>query len=102
MSQIAPPADIVPYLIIELLEFLKKDISHPLIKSAVFHYELEFIHPFEDGNGRIGRYWHSLLLTHYHPVFEFNPVESLIKINQENYYKALSSTTNRQQVLRVP
>lgn len=89
---IAPPADKVPFLIMELFEFLKNDSSHPLIKSAVFHYELEFIHPFEDGNGRIGRFWHSLLLTQYHPVFEFNPVESLIKINQEQYYKSLGTS----------
>jgi Fic family protein len=89
VSHIAPPAENVPHLMKQLFEFLKKDESHELIKSAVFHYELEFIHPFEDGNGRIGRFWHSLLLTRYHPAFEFTPVESLIKTNQKKYYKAL-------------
>lgn len=92
VSHVAPPADNVPYLMKDLFEFLKKDKNHALIKSAVFHYELEFIHPFEDGNGRIGRFWHSLLLTHYHPVFEFTPVESLIKANQPKYYDVLGDS----------
>lgn len=92
VSHIAPPADRVSYLMEELFGFLKKDKSHALIKSSVFHYELEFIHPFEDGNGRIGRFWHSLLLTHYHPVFEFTPVESIIKDNQQDYYAVLGQS----------
>jgi Fic family protein len=79
VSHIAPPADRVDHLMKELFGFLKNDDTHSLVKSCVFHYELEFIHPFEDGNGRIGRFWHSLLLFHYHRVFEFIPVESLIK-----------------------
>ena len=91
VSHLAPPADKVPYLMGTLFEFLKTNDHHELIKSAVFHYELEFIHPFEDGSGRIGRFWHSLLLTQYHPVFEFTPVESLIKANQGEYYKALET-----------
>lgn len=89
VSHIAPPPENVPHLMKGLFEFLKTDKSHELIKSAVFHYELEFIHPFEDGNGRIGRFWHSLLLTRYHPAFEYTPVESLIKANQKKYYRAL-------------
>lgn len=89
VSHIAPPADRVAHLMKDLFEFLKKDGTHPLIKSCVFHYELEFIHPFEDGNGRIGRFWHSLLLFHYHRVFEFIPVESLIKDHQDEYCAAL-------------
>lgn len=89
VSHVAPSANRVPHLMNELFGFLKTNSSHALIKSAVFHYELEFIHPFEDGNGRIGRFWHSLLLTHYHPVFEFTPVESLIKDNQSTYYEVL-------------
>ncbi len=92
VSHVAPPADRVPHLMEGLLGFLRTDTSHPLIKSAVCHYELEFIHPFADGNGRIGRFWHSLLLTQYHPIFEFTPVESLIKEHQRRYYKALRAS----------
>jgi Fic family protein len=92
VSHMAPPASKVPELMKSLFEFLKKDKNHALIKSSVFHYELEFIHPFEDGNGRIGRFWHSLLLTHYHPVFEFTPVESLIKAHQQQYYEVLGKS----------
>ena len=89
IAHMAPPHDMVPHLMKDLFAFIKKDNSHALIKSAVFHYELEFIHPFEDGNGRIGRFWHSLLLFQYHPAFEFAPIESLIKANQKEYYHVL-------------
>lgn len=89
VSHIAPPVDRIDHLMKALFDFLKNDGTHPLIKSCVFHYELEFTHPFEDGNGRIGRFWHSLLLFHYHRVFEFIPVESLIKEYQDEYYAAL-------------
>lgn len=92
VSHVAPPADRVPHLMDNLFRFLQADASHPLIKSAVCHYELEFIHPFADGNGRIGRFWHSLLLTHYHPIFEFTPVESLIKDHQPRYYEVLGAS----------
>jgi Fic family protein len=89
ISHVAPRADRVPYLMKGLFEFLKGNDCHPLIQGAVCHYELEFIHPFEDGNGRIGRFWHSLLLTNYQPIFEFTPVESLIKEHQSKYYEVL-------------
>jgi len=89
VSHMTPQADRVPYLMDELFSFLKEEDTHPLIRGCVFHYELEFIHPFQDGNGRIGRFWHSLLLSQYHPVFEFIPVESLIRENQKTYYEAL-------------
>ncbi len=92
VSHMAPKADRVPHLMEELFTFLATDEGHPLIRGCVFHYELEFIHPFQDGNGRMGRFWHSLLLSHYHPVFEFIPVESLIRENQKQYYEALEAS----------
>jgi Fic family protein len=92
VSHVAPAANRVPYLMAELLEFMQSSKHHKLITGCVFHYELEFIHPFEDGNGRMGRFWHSLLLYHYHPIFEFIPVESLIKVHQKDYYVALEKS----------
>ena len=90
VAHAAPQAKRVPELMNQLFAFLKaeKD-THSLILSAVFHYELEFIHPFSDGNGRIGRLWQTTLLTKYHPVFEFTPLESVIRNRQEAYYEAL-------------
>jgi len=92
ISHVAPRADRVAYLMKDLFGFLKGNDCHPLILGAVCHYELEFIHPFEDGNGRIGRFWHSLLLTNYQPIFEFTPVESLIKDHQSKYYEVLGAS----------
>ncbi|MCM2280987.1 MAG: Fic family protein [Bdellovibrionaceae bacterium] len=90
VAHAAPQAKRVPDLMDQLFAFLKaeKD-THALILSAVFHYELEFIHPFSDGNGRIGRLWQTTLLTKFHPLFEFTPLESVIRNRQEAYYKAL-------------
>ena len=90
ISHMAPPADRVPHLMDDLFSYLAGE-DHALIKSCVFHYEFEFIHPFPDGNGRVGRFWHSLLLYHFHEVFEFIPVESLIKEHQQNYYDVLEA-----------
>src|SRR5690606_13795372 len=81
-----------PQLMEDLMAFLKTADTHPLITGCIFHYELEFIHPFEDGNGRAGRLWHSVLLHRFHPVFEFIPVESLIKEHQAEYYQALEAS----------
>lgn len=92
ISHIAPKADRVPHLMEDLIKFLKDETTHPLIRSCMFHYELEFIHPFQDGNGRVGRFWHSLLLYHYHPAFEFIPVESIIREHQQEYYNALEAS----------
>lgn len=90
VTHAAPQAKRVPELMEQLFSFLRTDKkTHPLILSALFHYELEFIHPFSDGNGRIGRLWHTTLLTQYHPLFEFTPIESVIRDRQEAYYKAL-------------
>jgi len=85
----APPAKFVPQLISELFAWYKKSDVHPLVKSAVFHYEFEFIHPFADGNGRMGRMWHTLLLGAYNEIFFWLPVEELIKERQQEYYDAL-------------
>ncbi|UTC64207.1 Fic family protein [Treponema sp. OMZ 788] len=86
---VAPPADRVPFLMNDLFDWLKNSDAHPLIKSCVFHYEFEFIHPFEDGNGRMGRLWQSVILTEWKPIFAWLPIETLIKENQKLYYKAL-------------
>ncbi len=87
---VAPPADRVAFLVDELFGFLANDTqTHPLIKAAIMHYELEFIHPFEDGNGRIGRLWHTLILRRYHPVFEHVPIESVIRDRKKEYYAVL-------------
>jgi Fic family protein len=90
IKHIAPPAKRVPELMKELFHYLKSKDEIALIKSCVFHYELEFIHPFLDGNGRMGRLWQTLILMQSYPLFEFLPLETLIKDNQENYYKTLA------------
>jgi len=89
---LAPPADRVPLLMADLFNWLKTSDVHPLIKSCVFHYEFEFIHPFQDGNGRIGRLWQTVILKEWKEVFAWIPVETLIKENQSEYYNALNSS----------
>ena len=89
----APPAQRVQDLIKSLFDWYKHSELHPLIKSAIFHYEFEYIHPFADGNGRIGRLWHSLLLGKWKDIFYWTPVEELIQKKQAEYYKALSDAT---------
>ena len=90
VSHLAPPHRRVPELIKQLFEWSKKEKDlHPLVKSCVVHYEIEFIHPFEDGNGRIGRFWQSLVLSRFERVFDYLPIESLIKENQKKYYDTL-------------
>ena len=86
---VAPPAKRIPELMADLFEWLKTSDVHPLIKSCVFHYEFEFIHPFQDGNGRIGRLWQTVILKEWKEVFAWIPVETLIKENQKEYYNAL-------------
>jgi Fic family protein len=89
IAHLAPPAENVPYLMNDLFQFLNESEELTLIKSCVFHYELEFIHPFIDGNGRMGRLWQTLLLMKEYPVFEFIPFENMIQQSQKNYYQAL-------------
>ena len=91
----APPADRVPALMGDLFDWLAATDAHPLIASSVFHYEFEFIHPFADGNGRMGRLWQSLILARWNPLFADIPVESLIFEHQSEYYQALQESTAR-------
>ncbi len=90
---LAPPAGRVPQLMCDLFDWLAATDDHPLIASSIFHYEFEFIHPFADGNGRIGRLWQSLILAHWNPLFADVPVESLIFAHQAEYYQALQEST---------
>lgn len=92
VEHLAPPFENVPYLMKDLFEYLKKFDEIELIKSCVFHYEMEFIHPFLDGNGRMGRLWQTLILMEKYPIFEFLPFETLISNDQEKYYKALAES----------
>lgn len=86
---LAPPANFVPQQIQDLFDWYAESEMHPLIKSAIFHYEFEFIHPFADGNGRMGRMWHSMLLGKWKELFYWIPVEDLIRTRQKEYYQAL-------------
>ena len=92
---IAPPANFVPEQIENLFEWIKTSNANMLIKSSVFHYEFEFIHPFNDGNGRTGRLWQTVLLASWKPIFAWIPIESIIKNNQEEYYKAITLSTSQ-------
>lgn len=92
VEHLAPGGDIVKALMVDLFKYLKTSKDVLLIKSCVFHYEFEFIHPFIDGNGRMGRLWQTIILMQQYPVFEFLPVENLIKKSQEQYYQALSDS----------
>ncbi len=84
------PARLVPQLMDELFMWLKSSKLHPLVKSCIFHYEFEFIHPFEDGNGRTGRLWQSLILQKWQPFFAWLPVETLVHEKQSGYYDAIA------------
>jgi Fic family protein len=92
---VAPQASRVPILMRNLFLWLKKAKIHPLIASSVFHYEFEFIHPFEDGNGRMGRYWQTLLLSRWKPVMAYLPVETIIYRNQKKYYAVLGEADQK-------
>lgn len=92
---LAPPADRVRSLMRDLLRWLKSTHDHPLIAGSVFHYEFEFIHPFADGNGRLGRLWQTLILRRWNPLFADIPVESLVHEHQQDYYAALNTSSQR-------
>ena len=91
LIHMAPPAGFVPEHIHNLFAWYQQSELHPLIKSAIFHYEFEFIHPFADGNGRMGRMWHSLLLGKWKDLFFWLPIEELIQFRQKEYYDALGA-----------
>lgn len=91
---LAPSHTFVPTLIENLFDWVKESKTHMLIKSSVFHYEFEFIHPFRDGNGRMGRLWQTILLSSWKEIFQFVPIENIIMKNQEEYYRAITLSTS--------
>jgi Fic family protein len=90
LVHMAPPADRVQQQMDDLLDWLKHTDEHPLVASCVFHYELEFIHPFADGNGRIGRLWQTLVLRTWKPLLAYLPVETVVRQRQDDYYRVLA------------
>lgn len=95
LVHMAPPAERVYPLMSDLFNWLKNADDHLLVRSCVFHYEFEFIHPFIDGNGRMGRLWQSLILTRWHPAFAHLPVENMVYSNQQAYYDAIAQSTKQ-------
>jgi Fic family protein len=90
IAHLAPPGCKFDHLMTNLLEYLKNGEDHFIIKSCVFHYKMEFIHPFFDGNGGMGRLWQTVISMKVNPVFEYLPIEQEIKKSQEEYYQVLS------------
>lgn len=90
--RLGTPAKLIPELIDHLFKWYKESPIHPLIKSCVFHYEFEFIHPFADGNGRMGRMWHTLLLYQWKDIFAWLPIETIVKERQTEYYSVLAQS----------
>ena len=94
ITHVAPPAELVRPHLTDLLHYLQTDDDLPLIKSCVFHYEFEFVHPFTDGNGRVGRLWQTVILSRFNPVFSYLPIEEEIKKRRQEYYDALGMSDN--------
>jgi Fic family protein len=92
LVHMAPPADRVPYLVKDLFGWLKQTDIHPLLAAAVVHYEIEFIHPFTDGNGRIGRLWQTLILSAWNSQLAYLPMETVVRDRQVGYYRALAAS----------
>lgn len=95
LVHMAPPVSQIPRLMADLFDWLSHTDAHPLIASAAFHYEFEFIHPFGDGNGRIGRLWQTLILSHWQPMLAYLPVETVIKHRQQEYYQLLTESDQK-------
>lgn len=95
LVHMAPPPSRVPTLVQDLLQWLERTEAHPLVASAAFHYEFEFIHPFSDGNGRMGRLWQTLILSRWQPMLAWLPVETVIKRRQDDYYAQLAQSDQR-------
>lgn len=91
----APPADRVPFLMADIFEWISTTDTHPLVSSCVFHYEFEFIHPFMDGNGRMGRYWQTMLLSRWKGIFAWLPVDTIVKQHQQDYYDAIAQSDSQ-------
>jgi len=95
VKNIAPGPQMVPGLMNNLFDYLRIDSDPNIIKSCVFHYEMEFVHPFQDGNGRMGRIWQTRILMDENPIFEYLPIEAAIKNNQSGYYQALADADSQ-------
>ncbi len=95
VMHMAPPANRVPLLMVDLFDWLAQTEEHALIRGAVFHYEFEFIHPFADGNGRMGRLWQTLILSQWKPLLAELPVENIVHAHQAGYYQAIAQSTEK-------
>ncbi|HBG20574.1 MAG TPA: cell filamentation protein Fic [Desulfobulbaceae bacterium] len=96
VKHVAPGSHMVPSLMNNIFDYLRKDNDPPVIKSCVFHYEMEFIHPFQDGNGRMGRFWQTKILMDENRIFEFLPIEAAVKEKQKEYYQALADSDSQE------
>ncbi len=91
----APPWDHVPFLMNDLFKWLKRSKEVPLVKSCIFHFVFETIHPFSDGNGRIGRFWQTVILGKWNRLFYALPIENMVLTHQRKYYKSLNESQKK-------